>query len=60
MSVKIIVLSDGETWETLNTCQKVLEITDDAYDQLTDEGMSVKSLRESEIISVSRATAEEE
>lgn len=60
MPVKIIVLSDGETWETLNDCQKVLEITDDAYDQLTDEGMSVKSLRPNEIISVSRATAEEE
>jgi hypothetical protein len=53
MAVKIIVLSDGETWETLNSCQKILEITDAAYDELTDEGMSVKSLRKSEIIAVS-------
>jgi hypothetical protein len=53
MAVKIIVLSDGETWETLNSCQKILEITDAAYDELTDEGMSVKNLRKSEIIAVS-------
>ena len=60
MSVKIIVLSDGETWETLNACQTVLEITDDAYDQLTDEGMSVKSLRPSEIINKFGVQPEEE
>lgn len=59
MSVKIIVMSDGETWETLNDCQKILEITDDAYDQLTDEGMSVKSLRKSEIINVFGVQPEE-
>jgi hypothetical protein len=52
-TVKIIVLSDGETWEALSDCQKILEITDAAYDQLTDEGMSAKHLRKGEIIAVS-------
>lgn len=53
MATKIIVLSDGYTWETLNDCQQIWEITDEAYDLLADGDISLKSLRKTEILSIS-------
>lgn len=35
-TVKIIVLSDGETWETLNEDITIMEITEEAYQRLCD------------------------
>jgi len=46
MSVKIIMLSDGETWETLNGVQQILEITDDAYDRLCEDVTFLAELEE--------------
>ena len=46
MSVKIIVLSDGETWETVNGIQQILEITDEAYDRLCEDVTFLAELQE--------------
>lgn len=46
MSVKIIMLSDGETWETLTGDQQILEITDDAYDRLCEDVTFLAELQE--------------
>jgi hypothetical protein len=46
MSVKIIMLSDGETWETVNGIQQILEITDEAYDRLCEDVTFLAELQE--------------
>ena len=46
MSVKIIMLADGDTWETLNGDQQILEITDDAYDRLCEDVTFLAELQE--------------
>lgn len=46
MSVKIIMLSDGDTWETLNGDQQILEITDDAYNRLCEDVTFLAELQE--------------
>lgn len=46
MSVKIIVLADGDTWETVNGDQQILEITDEAYDRLCEDVTFLAELEE--------------
>lgn len=46
MSIKIIVLDDGETWSGAG---QVLTITDDAYNRLC-EGAEIKDLEENDIL----------
>lgn len=49
MSVKIIVLNDGETWAGGGT---VMEITDEAHESLCCGDKEVKHLSENEIITM--------
>lgn len=46
MSVKIIMLADGDTWETLNGDQQILELTDEAYDRLCEDVTFLAELEE--------------
>jgi len=46
VSVKIIVLADGDTWETVNGDQQILEITDEAYDRLCEDVTFLAELEE--------------
>ena len=47
MSIKIIVLDDGETWAGGGT---VMEITDKAYDSLCYGNKRIKDLQPNEIV----------
>ena len=52
MSVKILVLSDNETWETFNDGITVAEITDEAFQKLCD-GWEPSHLEKGDIIRIS-------
>jgi len=44
MSITIVVLSDGETWEELNDAQEILEVSDKEFEQLNNGELKPKSL----------------
>jgi len=49
MAKQIIVLSDGETWET-NGYASILTITDEAYDLLCGGQIKVKHIENKDIL----------
>lgn len=53
MSVKILVLSDGETWETFDGNASIMEITDEAFDELCDGSEPKHLKKKKDIIRIS-------
>lgn len=52
MSVKIIVLADSDTWETVNGDQSIIEISDESYEQLcSGETYITELMRENKVLS---------